>query len=453
MFGHNRKILRIIALIIAGIFIFWGIMAGISAFAYSSYATDGTTSGSSVSQGTEPGADPGTGDGTGTTGDGAGTTDGGGTGEPSDGSGSQGDSGTGTGDGAGQDSNPPSNTGNGTESSSREPDKKPAEEEPPEEEERPPSKSSSVSFNISAKPTMHTGETQRIIYTLSGASSETKVVWASSDPGVASIDANGEVTAIAPGTVEIKAEAAGIKRTALIKVENLTADSIRIFSDEFEAADLLRSKKQLLTGDSLQLGCEILPEEAGRDAQPVWETSDQKVATIDETGLLEAVGKGDVTVTVTFGEISDTMDFEVTKKGAPAALLLLILFFVLMIALAAVLVFFFLRKKKRREEEERLAREAAQRRRAPSAPGQGARPHARRDGMVHAPAAASTKPFAPRQGMQDRMTRVYDVSPTGEGGAQRSETPAAWSAAAASKDVVPNMDRGPDRPFTLDDIE
>lgn len=74
-------------------------------------------------------------------------------------------------------------------------------------------------------------------------------------------------------------------------------------------------------GASVQLGVEVSPEIAS-DKRVVWTSSDDRIATVDETGLVVAVGVGSVEVIATAvdGGESDSVEIEVAIPGIEVSL-------------------------------------------------------------------------------------------------------------------------------------
>ncbi|HAL88054.1 MAG TPA: hypothetical protein DCO69_02805, partial [Clostridiales bacterium] len=67
----------------------------------------------------------------------------------------------------------------------------------------------------------------------------------------------------------------------------------------------------LAVGSQLQLTALVLPENA-QDKTVVWTSSDETVATVDETGLVTGIGTGAVTVTAACGEVTGTYELIVS---------------------------------------------------------------------------------------------------------------------------------------------
>ena len=116
------------------------------------------------------------------------------------------------------------------------------------------------------------------------------ITWTSSDPSVLTVDETGTVTAIRGGTARITAriESAGLKKSC----------SIRVRDGEIEPTGLAfaQSTDALSAGDSAQFAVSFLPQ--GAAARPVtWTSSDPSVLTVDEAGMVTAIGPGTAQIT------------------------------------------------------------------------------------------------------------------------------------------------------------
>lgn len=109
------------------------------------------------------------------------------------------------------------------------------------------------------------------------------VSWASSNTTVAAVDASGVVTAVGNGTVTITATAGAAQGNANVTVAQ-AASAVTVSP----AADTLAA------GDTLSLAAEAFDANGHRveDAAFSWSSSDESVATVDDSGLVTAVGAG-----------------------------------------------------------------------------------------------------------------------------------------------------------------
>ena len=117
------------------------------------------------------------------------------------------------------------------------------------------------------------------------------VTWKSSNVAVATVDANGLVTAIAVGEATIIATTTdGSNLSATCKVTVVPTLAVSIELDQTEASVEEKSE--------LQLTATILPEHA-TNKEVAWSSSDKWVASVDNTGLVTMYSAGEVVITAT----------------------------------------------------------------------------------------------------------------------------------------------------------
>ena len=147
------------------------------------------------------------------------------------------------------------------------------------------------------------------------------VTWSSSNASVATVAANGLVTAVGGGIATITAAAGNATGSARVTVEQSAASvTVAPPSLDFEAL-----------GDTARAAATASDE----DGQPIpgaavtWASDDAGVATVDSTGLVTATGEGAATITATVGaavgeapvsvkQVPDSM--EVTSAGSALAI-------------------------------------------------------------------------------------------------------------------------------------
>ena len=183
---------------------------------------------------------------------------------------------------------------------------------------------------------------------------EVKLAYVSSDDGVATVDENGLVTAVADGECTITAyivadapataESAAQEATAVVTgdedatseaasddgvammPENL-ADVDSAFgvvpdgmksetkvtvSTKVEKIELDQTKGSLKVGGSVTIKATVTPDEA-TDKTVTWSSSDEKVATVDSNGKVTAVASGNAVITATSESNEDVKaDYDVT---------------------------------------------------------------------------------------------------------------------------------------------
>ena len=116
------------------------------------------------------------------------------------------------------------------------------------------------------------------------------VIWSSDNEDVATVDEDGIVTAIAPGTAIITATSGKVSASCSVTVPV-----------EVASVTLDKTFSALNIGESVTLIATIDPENAS-DKTISWTSSDPKVATVDENGTVTAVSGGETIITAKAGE-------------------------------------------------------------------------------------------------------------------------------------------------------
>lgn len=143
-----------------------------------------------------------------------------------------------------------------------------------------------------------------------GDATNTHISWSSSDPGVATVDANGRVTAKGAGTATITGTAAsGATVTLVVTVSDQVI--------EVTAVTLDKTAATVKVGKSLQLTATIEPSGA-TDQKLEWTSSDSDIAIVTN-GRVTGVAPGDVTITVktTNGKTATCTITVENTKGVP----------------------------------------------------------------------------------------------------------------------------------------
>lgn len=129
--------------------------------------------------------------------------------------------------------------------------------------------------------------------------------WSSSSPTIATVDENGTITALSAGTTTVTATAtdeSGI--TATCKVTVL---------QHVESITLQVTSGSIYVGQAKYLKATILPENAS-NKNVVWSSTNEAVATIDQTGLVTALKAGQTQIVATTEEGGLTATCDVTVK-------------------------------------------------------------------------------------------------------------------------------------------
>ncbi|MBR1706206.1 MAG: Ig domain-containing protein [Bacteroidales bacterium] len=134
-----------------------------------------------------------------------------------------------------------------------------------------------------------------------------EVTWASSNPAVATV-ADGTVTAVSEGVATISARTVdgGFEAGCLVSVVGYPVEGILLTPGE---------AFQMKKGETVQFHATVTPERAANKAV-VWESSDETVLTVDDTGLAtaRAVGTANVTAKTVDGGFTATVSVTVTAR-------------------------------------------------------------------------------------------------------------------------------------------
>ena len=120
-----------------------------------------------------------------------------------------------------------------------------------------------------------------------------QVTWKSSNESVVTVDQNGTVTAKNYGTANITVTTNDGKKTATVKVNVPQPDvsSISVYIAKY-------SSSKLYVGANTRIYVEYYPTDAANKSV-TWKSSNTKVATVDSSGTIKAVGRGTATITAT----------------------------------------------------------------------------------------------------------------------------------------------------------
>uniref|UniRef100_UPI0033058E41 Ig-like domain-containing protein n=1 Tax=uncultured Croceitalea sp. TaxID=1798908 RepID=UPI0033058E41 len=136
-------------------------------------------------------------------------------------------------------------------------------------------------------------ETIQLTGTVSPSDADNPTVsWESSDSGIATVDGNGLVTAIAEGiaTITVRTNEGGLEASAIITVNRRPIGVTGIIVDP---TDVILAK-----GETVSLIATVSPTDAD-DQSVTWSSSDDGIATVDSNGLVTAVLEGTAKISVT----------------------------------------------------------------------------------------------------------------------------------------------------------
>jgi len=151
-----------------------------------------------------------------------------------------------------------------------------------------------ISINAATRK-LNVPETYQLSVAIFPEDASNKVLlWTSSNENVATVDENGLVTAIGNGVAIITATTTdGTNHSVSCTVTVIDPNNIPVTSIKLNRTDLT-----LNALDVAQLVATVAPNDAANKAL-IWTSSDESVATVDENGVITAIGKGNAVITVT----------------------------------------------------------------------------------------------------------------------------------------------------------
>ena len=147
------------------------------------------------------------------------------------------------------------------------------------------------------------GESKTYTFTWTPAGIEKPTVtWTSSDKAVATVTAEGKVTALKAGetTIKIAADKDGAVAEFNLEVTNV----------EITAINFTKDVTEVTIGDYEDIAHEILPANA-TIKKLTWTSADESIATVDANGEVTGVAVGETTITAVGGSITETTKVKV----------------------------------------------------------------------------------------------------------------------------------------------
>ena len=171
-----------------------------------------------------------------------------------------------------------------------------------------------VEMNNCPSAFLEEGETHQLFASITPEdATDTRVIWSSSHPSIATVDENGLVTAVSEGDAEIQVSTTDGDFTdqCVINVQKAVIPVTGISINDCPADDLEE-------GETHQLSADITPEDA-TDTSVSWSSSHPSIATVDENGLVTAVSEGEaeIQVSTTDGDFTDQCVINVQKAVIP----------------------------------------------------------------------------------------------------------------------------------------
>ncbi len=134
------------------------------------------------------------------------------------------------------------------------------------------------------------------------------VTWDIQPAGVATIDQNGVVTGVAPGTAYVMASAGGVNSDMKTITVNASVSATGVTLD--------KSAATVTVGGTTTITATVAPSNAS-NKKVTWTSSDETKATVDEDGVVTGVAAGTATITATTEDGSFTATCTVTVEAAP----------------------------------------------------------------------------------------------------------------------------------------
>ena len=152
------------------------------------------------------------------------------------------------------------------------------------------------------------GETVQLTATVKPDDATDKTLtWSTSDSKVATVDETGKVTAVETGSATITAKAGDKTATCAVTVTAKVIEVTEITLDKTEV--------EIIEGETAQLTATVKPDDA-TDKSIEWTSSDESVATVDNSGKVTAVSEGKVTITVKTSNLAQSASCDITVKAA-----------------------------------------------------------------------------------------------------------------------------------------
>ena len=163
--------------------------------------------------------------------------------------------------------------------------------------------------------TLTVGKTKRISPIIRPYNAtNTGVTWKSDNTAIATVDANGLISAKAPGNTKItvKTDESGFTDSCNVKV---VADEVLVTKIKLDSSSF-----NLKIGETKKLNVSIIPSDA-TNSKILWSTDKVSVATVDTTGLVTAKGEGKAIIRAMTEDksISDFCTVTVIKENETTA--------------------------------------------------------------------------------------------------------------------------------------
>ena len=155
-----------------------------------------------------------------------------------------------------------------------------------------------------SEKTLADGETFALSATVQPSNASNKsLLWESSNENVATVDKNGVVTALNPGSAEITVKTVDGSFTAKATINVFRTAKTILLNTESATVSV---------GSEVTLSAQVLPEDT-LDKTVTWESSDREIATVDENGVVTAHKSGTVQIIATAGSARAVCELKVNE--------------------------------------------------------------------------------------------------------------------------------------------
>ena len=152
----------------------------------------------------------------------------------------------------------------------------------------------------------------KLIYTIDPTNTTDIITWTSGNAGIVKVNHKGVVSAVSEGTTTVTLKL----KTDKEGPEIIKECSVTVQKPALERIDLIPTEATLEIGDTLQFTATPYPTEADLGTI-IWDSSFESVATVSSSGLVNAVGSGTTTITVSNESGTISSSIQVTVNAAP----------------------------------------------------------------------------------------------------------------------------------------
>lgn len=168
-----------------------------------------------------------------------------------------------------------------------------------------------VSLNKSSLSLVQDASETLIATVTPNNATDKSVTWTSSNPGVATVDSTGKVTAVAAGSTTITVKTTDGEFTATCTV-SVTAKV------PVTGVSVSPTSKTLNKGETVTLTATVSPSTA-TNKNVTWSSNNTSIATVDSTGKVTGIAAGTATITVTTADGGKTATSTITVNPTPVS--------------------------------------------------------------------------------------------------------------------------------------